>query len=169
MVAALNSQIIPPSLWSWCCHVLSFFIQFQIFSWIFGIMNDFLLKLGHLGYYDMRCWMLFKPSILAVFLSDTALTKKGRALPCCCQIGGEGQVAYSASVDAYGRQRLLITTGWVWELQVPIRPLLIPPAWEGQELLIAPHTTTIDIMEVGRGRVWWLHYFWVMVKALTLR
>lgn len=88
----------------------------------------------------MRLWILFRHFILAVFLSDTALTRKAGTLPCYCQVRGEVQVAHSASVDSHGAE-------WGWECQLLIRPLLIPPGWVEQELpIIDSHVASINRM-----------------------
>lgn len=68
-----------------------------------GIMGKFLLKHGHLGYYVMRLWILFKSCILSGFLWYFPLS-------CFCQVGVPGSpISFCWHC---GREVLLFTDEW---------------------------------------------------------
>lgn len=77
-----------------------FFTPFEIFL-VFGMMNNFLLKYGHVECYGMRIWMLFKPSVVGIFLWNCS-SKRRRAPHCCCHVEVRVCIPHLASVDAQG-------------------------------------------------------------------
>ena len=64
-----------PSWHLWMVFFYSIYWLFEIFL-VLGMMSDFWLKAGHLGYYVMRLWIFFKPCVLACCLRHDA----GRAV-----------------------------------------------------------------------------------------
>lgn len=82
MMTTLNCQIILTSL-SFILQLLIFFIQFEIL--FLDIMSVFYWCLD-IGYYIMRIWILFKPSVLADFHGQCSASGR-EVLPCTCQMG----------------------------------------------------------------------------------
>lgn len=60
--------------------------------------SDFLLKPGHLEYYLVRLWIIFKPSVLTGLFWHHSDRAKGKMLLHCCQLGIEVQVPKLATV-----------------------------------------------------------------------
>lgn len=72
-------------------YLFYLFIFFHLVSLIFGMMTDFLLKLGHFRYF-MRFWILFKPSGFT-WLSPTLLWQKKGKFQVPHLLPGEGQIS----------------------------------------------------------------------------
>lgn len=68
-----------PSLLSQSQHLLfCVLMQFEI-SQVLGIISGFLLKLGHLGYFGIRFYILFKSSALAGSHWHHSYSRRGSA------------------------------------------------------------------------------------------
>lgn len=95
------------------CHLsvgiywLSFFIQIKIFLVIF-MKKDFHLKLVLLGYYVMRSWILFKPSVLVGFIWERSSRRMNVGYQL---VTAQVQISHSASIDTQGVDDLF-TAGW---------------------------------------------------------
>lgn len=91
------------------------------------MIHDICQKRGHFGYYVMRLWILFEPSVLAVFFLIQLWQKKGEHC-LYCQVGVEVLVLHLTLVDIQGGVFLIIAEQED-DLWLPIRSLLIPPCW----------------------------------------
>lgn len=122
----ISCQIVPKSVSSWTCHLLSFLILVEIFldSWE---NNIFKISSRHFGYYVMRLRILFKSSVI-VGSSDT--TPLGEGWHC------------------------LVTARWEWKSKVlswsPLK-LLMASSLIRMEVL-APHLAFSDTTPVGEGQ-----------------
>lgn len=85
----------------------------------------FVLKRGHLGYYGMRLWILFKLSLSAGFLRDNSSRPRGGRAASLLPDGAEVRVPHVASGDTeVGEGHLLLlaqggSSTWLGGTEIP--------------------------------------------------
>lgn len=133
MKTTLKGQIIPTLRSFQCWSLLTFFFFIWVEILVLGMMSNFQLYPGHLGYHAMRLWSYLNFLFLLASSDTRLVVEKGDHLV-TSRWEWRSRFPIWPLLTAC-RVGCLVTLGWR-KVQAPISPSQILPWWEGEECLL---------------------------------